>query len=142
MLQEIQTVTPQVVTWVLAHKDILLSLVGGATGLSVVAQVVLHKLGSRLDAIDPVKRKVYSLLLAQGLTALAALATQLAGNVNFLHLYPELATVVLFVHQIAVNPVYVKTVLPFLQYQASKTPDTNLVETIDTPQSTSVSFVG
>lgn len=145
MLQEIQTVTPQVIAWTVAHKDILLSLLGGAAGISVFAQTVLHKLGSKLDAISPVKKKVYSFLLAQGLTALAALAAQLAANVDFLRLYPELATVVTAIHQLAVNPIYVKTVLPFLQYQAANAPETATPyggEPVNSAESAGVSFVG
>lgn len=124
MLQTLTTAAPQVYNFIIAHESLIVSLLGGAAGISVFAQTILHKLQGKLDEISPVKRKVYSFVLAQSLTVLAALVAQLAANVDFLTLYPRLATVVTAIHQLAVNPIYVKTILPFLQYQASQTAPT------------------
>lgn len=112
MLHEAQIL----INWVFLHKEALLQLVGGAAGLTTVAQVVLHKLKVKWN----VNSKAFSYTLVQILTLVAALVAYLADNANFAVVYPWLATAVATLHRYLVSPYYTKTILPYLEFQASK----------------------
>ena len=143
MLQEVTLFVPKAVHYVVVHKDVIISLLGGAAGVSIFAQGILHKLNDKLNAISPTKRKIYSYVLAQALTAIAALAAYVIGNVDLTQVYPWLAALVTAVHQLAVNPLYTKKVLPFLEFQAGLKADATPSESVpvNTPQAAGVSFV-
>lgn len=106
----------EIVHWVVAHKDPLLALVGGAAGLSAFAQGLLHKIKTKWG----VDSKAFSYTLVQVLTLIAALSAYAVDSTNFAVTYPWLATIAAVVHRYAVSPYYTKKILPYLEFQASK----------------------
>lgn len=108
--------TQIVVNWVILHKDALLALVGGAAGLSVFAQGILHKLNVKWN----INSKAFSYTLVQVLVVAASASAYLVNNNSMLTVYPWLATLAALVHRYAVSPYYTKKVLPYLEFQASK----------------------
>jgi hypothetical protein len=135
MLQEITVKAPLVVAYVIAHKDVIIPLIGGATGLSITSLTIVEKVSNNVvGESGSIKRKVVSYILVQGLTFLTAVAAFLFANVNIAHLYPWLATLVTGIHTLAVNPIYVKKVLPYLEFQAGqKATAQALTPTLDIP---------
>lgn len=119
-INDIIPVAQTVWDFITAHKDAILSIIGGAAGLSVFAQGLLHKLDPHFDGLSDVKRKLYAYALVQMLTAITAISTYLVTNVNLEVLWPTLAATVTFIHRIAVSPVYVTKILPFLEFQANQ----------------------
>ena len=106
------------VNWVVLHQDALLQLVGGAAGLSALAQVVLHKLNTKWG----INSKAFSYTLVQILTLLAAVSAYLVDNANVGVVYPWLAVAAATVHRYLVSPYYTKKVLPYLTFLSENTP--------------------
>jgi hypothetical protein len=106
------------INWVILNKDALLALVGGAAGLSILAQGLLHKFKVKWS----IDSKAFSYTLVQVLVVAASASAYLVNNNSMLTVYPWLAAVAAFVHRYAVSPYYTKKVLPYLEFQASKQP--------------------
>jgi hypothetical protein len=106
------------INWVALNKDALLALVGGAAGLSILAQGLLHRFKVKWS----IDSKAFSYALVQVLVVAATASAYLVNNANVLTVYPWLATIAAVIHRYAVSPYYTKKVLPYLEFQASKQP--------------------
>lgn len=102
----------QLINWIIANKDTLLPLVGGAAGLSVLAQGILHKINVKWG----ISSKAFAYTLVQVLTIIASVSAYIISGSNIAIVYPWLATIAAFVHRYAVSPYYTKKVLPYLTF--------------------------
>lgn len=98
------------------HKDALLALVGGSAGLSVVLQVVLHKV--KVDS----KKVAFSLIhLFSIVTGLAAyVLSSVSPNAGITYVW--LVGLAQVWHRFVVSPVYTKYALPFLDWLTTRKP--------------------
>lgn len=106
-----------ILAWVTIHQEALLALVGGATGLSAFAQVLLHKVKTKWG----VQSKAFAYTVVQLLALISALAVYKFNGVSFIEVYPWLATTLGAVHRFVVSPYYSRYVLPYLMFLSEGT---------------------
>lgn len=104
------------ITYVIAHWPVIVSLAGSGAGLSVGLQFVLHKL--HIDS----KKLAYALIHA--LSIGAALSAYYLDNQTVLPAYAGLVIAAQTMHRFVVSPYYNKYVLPYLTFLSEKTPIT------------------
>lgn len=105
----------EIYNYVLLHKEPLLALVGGAAGLSALAEVILHKLHVKFS----IDSKLFSFVLVQFLALIASLASFVLAHENLEVVYPWLATIAATVHRFLVSPLYTNKILPALESRAA-----------------------
>lgn len=107
-------VATTILNYITAHKDALLALVGGSSGVSVFVQGILHT--------SKVQGYLKSFFVSHIVAFLGALLTYAVSGTN----YNVGLTYLLiwftsqFAHGLLVNPVYKKYVLPFLVWLAEQ----------------------
>ena len=104
MMQFIHTL----INWAIDHWPQLVALFGGATGLSVILEYVLHKL--KVDS----KKLAFTLLHL--LSALGGLSAFYLEKKDFVPVYGSLVVIAQTVHRFVVSPYYNKYVLPYLTF--------------------------
>jgi hypothetical protein len=111
MMHDITTI----INWLHYHKTAVASIVGGSAGLSVVLEVVFHKLH-----INSKKLAVTILHVTALITA--GLTTWIAGLKGFAPagLFSALVIVSQLWHRFAVSPLYNSYIIPFLKYLSTQ----------------------
>lgn len=99
-----------------AHQTALLALVGGAGGLSIAIQWFLHKFKINGAVVSFTISHVFALATA----AAAYLLSGVHPNVGVTYGWIWFAAQ--FWHRFAVNPLYNKYVIPFLDWLAKQNP--------------------
>lgn len=101
-----------IINYVVAHKTALLALVGGSGGISVTVQTLLHT--------AKIQGYIKSFFVSHVMAFAGALLTYAVSGTNY-----NVGAVYLFIwfvsqfwHALAVNPLYNKKVLPFLDLLA------------------------
>lgn len=105
-----------ILTYLSIHKADLLSLAGGAAGLSILLESLLLKLKRSRWHVDS---KKLSFTLLHILTIATTVATYLLANLpkaDIGSVYASLTIAAEMWHRFAVSPGFTKIVVPFLQY--------------------------
>lgn len=97
-----------IVTWVVNHWPALVALAGGGTSLSILLELILHKL--HIDS----KKLAYALIHLLSLAG--AFASYYLDNTTVLPVYAGLVIAAQTVHRFVVSPYYTKYVLPYLTF--------------------------
>lgn len=105
------------VNWLSIHWGAILSLVGGAAGLSTLLETVLNKFHVNS------KKLAYSAIHVLGIVSAVVaylLANLPTGDVPAI--YASLVILAQTIHRFMISPVYNKYIVPFLQYEATLKP--------------------
>lgn len=123
--------TNTIINYIINHWEALSALFGGGAGLSILLQIVIHKL--HIDS----KKLSYTLIhLFSVITALSAFYLD---NINALPAYAGLVIAAQTVHRFAVSPYYNKYVIPYLNFLSETKPQqVTVYETPDTNPSDNV----
>lgn len=106
--------------YVTHHQADILSLFGGAVGLSVLLESLLLKLKRSHWHIDS---KKLSFTLLHVFAVASSVATYLIGNLPKMDaatVYGSLVITAEFWHRFAVSPLFSKTIIPFLDYLSNQ----------------------
>lgn len=106
--------------YVTHHQADILSLFGGAAGLSVLLESLLLKLKRSHWHIDS-KKLAFTLLHVFAVAS--SVATYLIGNLPKMDtttIYGSLVIAAEFWHRFAVSPLFSKTIVPFLDYLSNQ----------------------
>lgn len=112
--------------WAQLHQAALLSLLGGAAGISVVLGAVLLKVKNKWATFaksNTYKKVAYALLHV--FTILSTLATYWLAHIPSHDLLPVYATLTIAAqtwHRYAVSGFFSKVVVPFLQWKSETKP--------------------
>jgi hypothetical protein len=107
--------------YVTHHQADILSVFGGAAGLSVLLESLLLKLKRSHWQIDS-KKLAFTLLHVFAIVS--SVATYLIGNLPKMDtatIYGSLVIAAEFWHRFAVSPLFSKTIIPFLDYLSKQT---------------------
>lgn len=102
------------------HQADILSLFGGAAGLSVLLESLLLKLKRSRWQIDS-KKLAFTLLHVFAVAS--SIATYLIGNLPKMDaatVYGSLVVIAEFWHRFAISPLFSKTIVPFLEYLSNQ----------------------
>lgn len=113
-------------TYLVAHHQALLQLLGGAAGISVLLESLLLKLKNKWH-VDSKKLAFTLLNLFTGITAILTPFVTAMPMKNAPAVYASLALIAQTWHRFVVSPAYTKWVTPFLEYQAGKQVQTSTV---------------
>jgi hypothetical protein len=114
--------------YIVAHEAAILSLLGGSAGVSAFVQGVLHS--------AKVQGVIKSFFVSHVGAFLAALATYAISGTNYNVgvVYLLVWFISQFWHRLAINPVYNRYFLPFLEWMAAqKLPATTTTGTVGAP---------
>lgn len=103
-----------VINYVVQHWEAITALFGGGAGLSVILQVLLHKL--HIDS----KKLAYTLIHV--LSIGGAAAAFYLEHASALPTYASLVIAAQTVHRFLISPVYNSKILPYLTYLSESTP--------------------
>lgn len=106
-------------TYLAAHHQAVLELLGGAAGISVLLESLLLKLKNKWH-IDSKKLAFTLLNLFTGLTAILTPFVTSIPMKNAPAVYASLALIAQAWHRFVISPAYTKWVTPFLEYQAGR----------------------
>lgn len=114
-----------IINYLQNHWQLILALFGGAGGLSVVLETVLHKF--KVDS----KKLAYTLLhIFTGLTTIAA---YFLANLKQYDVLPFYGSIVIFAetwHRFVISPAYTKWFVPFLNYLSLNKAQASLAATV------------
>lgn len=113
-------------TYLAAHHQALLQLLGGAAGISVLLESLLLKLKNKWH-VDSKKLAFTLLNLFTAITAVLTPFVTSAPMKNAPAVYASLALIAQAWHRFVISPAYTKWVTPFLEYQAGRKAQTNTV---------------
>lgn len=117
-----------IINYLQIHWQLILGLFGGAGGLSLVLETVLHKF--KVDS----KKVAYTLLHV--FTGLTTVAAYFLANLKQYDVLPFYGSIVIFAetwHRFVISPAYTKWFVPFLNYLQTSKPVTN-TPAVEQPQ--------
>jgi hypothetical protein len=115
------SVVTVIINYLILHWPAILSLVGGAAGLSIALEVVLKKFHVSS------KKVAFSLLhLTTLLSTIATIYLANKPNSDALPIYASLALFAEAWNRFAVSPAFSKIVVPYLNYLSATKPQTGV----------------
>jgi|ERR1700761_2747791 len=112
-----QDVLTTIVNYIQGHWPTILSLIGGAGGVSLVLETFLNKL--HINS----KKLAYTLLHI--VSVITTVVTFLLANLPAFDALPMYASIVIFAqtwHRFVISPAYNKFIVPYLQYLETNKP--------------------
>lgn len=104
-----------IINYLQNHWQLILALFGGAGGLSVVLETVLHKF--KIDS----KKVAYTLLHI--FTFVTTVVAYFLANLKQYDVLPFYGSIVIFAetwHRFVISPAYTKWFVPFLEFQSNR----------------------